>query len=120
MTTIRLPAPKFTATTVLNYSPRKARLVINTIRGVKLSDALVQLQNNGRPKSKKIYHLLKSAANNMALVEGDYSNTVVSTIVAEEAQKLFRMIERGRGSGHKTARRYSRIKVLLTNNNISK
>ncbi len=106
--------PKFTASTVVNYSPRKTRLVINPIRGLKLDQALLQLSNNGRSKSKKIYNLLKSAASNLKAIESEYKAVTVSTIVAEEDRKLYRMVERGRGSGHKIARRYSRIKVILT------
>lgn len=113
MTKAKNTRPKFTASTVINYSPRKSRLVINPIRGTKLSDALVQLANNGRPKSKKIYHLLKSAASNQGILESEFSSTTVETIVAEEAQRLYRMIPRGRGSGQKIARRYSRVKIIL-------
>jgi large subunit ribosomal protein L22 len=104
---------KFTATTVLNYSPRKARLVINTIRGAKLGEALDSLKTLNKGKTKKIYNLLISAASNLKLVENDYSAYTVSTIIAEEAQKLYRVVPRARGSAFKIRRRYSRIKVLL-------
>jgi large subunit ribosomal protein L22 len=104
----------YSASTVLNYSPRKARLVINPIRGSKVSDAMLQLMHNSRPKSKKIYHLLKTATNNMKLTEAEFDSYVVSTIVAEEAQRLYRSIPRSRGTAHKIARRYARVKVVLT------
>ena len=107
-------SPKFTASTLLNYSPRKTRSVIDVIRGSILSQALIQLRNNNRPKSKKIYALLISAASNLKLVEGDFGQYRVSTIVAEEAQKLYRTIPRSRGSAHRIARRWSRIKVILS------
>jgi ribosomal protein L22 len=108
-----MPLKNYTASTVLNYSPRKTRLVINPIRGMILSKAMDQLAHNGRPKSKKIYMLLKSAAYNMKLVESDYDAFTVDSIFAEEAQKLYRMRRGTRGSGRKIARRYSRIKVTL-------
>jgi large subunit ribosomal protein L22 len=104
---------KFTATTVLNYSPRKARLVINTIRGANLDQALDSLKTLNKGKTKKIYNLLLSAASNLKLVENDYPTYTVSTIIAEEAQKLYRVVPRARGSAFKIRRRYSRIKVLL-------
>jgi large subunit ribosomal protein L22 len=104
----------FTASTVINYSPRKTRLIINPIRGAVLTNAFEQLEHNSRPKSKKVYDLLKSAASNLNLTANDHKSYVVSTIVAEEAQRLYRMIPRSRGSAHKIARRYSRVKVILT------
>lgn len=103
----------YTASTILNYSPRKSRLIINTIRNKRLDLAMVLLQNNQRPKSKKIFHLLKSAASNLKLTEKDYSNYKIAFIVAEEAYKLYRVIPRAKGSANRICRRYSRIKVLL-------
>ena len=109
-----MSSPIFTASTVLNYSPRKTRLVINLIRGVKLDKALLELTHNKRSKSKKIYNLLKSAASNLNLTEAEFTTTTISTIVAEEAQRLYRSIPRARGSANKIARRYSRVKVILS------
>ncbi|MBC7406472.1 MAG: uL22 family ribosomal protein [Candidatus Parcubacteria bacterium] len=103
----------YTASTVLNYTPQKARLVLNIIRGMVLSQALEQLAHNSRPKSKKIYHLLLSAASNLSLVETEYDKFKVDSIFAEEAQRLYRSIPRARGTAHRIARRYSRIKVTL-------
>lgn len=110
----KIPKVKtFDASTELNYSPRKARLVINTIRGVTLPVAIQRLATNSRPKSKKIFHLLKTAANNLKLTPADYPGYQIDTIVAEEAQRLYRSVARSRGTAHKIARRYSRIKVSL-------
>ena len=75
----------YTASTVLNYTPQKARLVLN----------------------------LLSAASNLSLVESEYSKFKVDSIFAEEAQRLYRSIPRARGTAHRIARRYSRIKVTL-------
>jgi large subunit ribosomal protein L22 len=104
---------KFTASTVLNYSPRKARIVINLIRGLNLVQAMDLLKTVGKGKTKKIYNLLKSAASNQQVPESAYSNYIISTIVAEEAQKLYRMMPRARGSAFRIRRRYSRIKVQI-------
>ncbi len=104
---------KFTASTILNYSPRKTRLVINAIRGNTLGAALDDLKTMNKGKTKKIYNLLKSAASNLKLTEAEYPQYKVSSIIAEEAQKLYRMVPRARGSAFRIRRRYSRIKVLL-------
>jgi large subunit ribosomal protein L22 len=103
----------YTASTILNYSPQKTRLIINEIRGLRLDRALLSLQSMQKPKAKKIYQLLRSAASNLKLVEADYFNYEVKTIVAEEAQRLYRSMPRARGSAFKIRRRYSRIKVEL-------
>lgn len=103
----------YTASTVLNYSPRKTRLIINEIRGLSLDKALDYLTRINKKGSKKISDLLKSAANNLSLTEGDYPNYKVKTIVAEEAQRLYRIVPRARGSAFRIRRRYSRIKVTL-------
>ncbi|MEM1312008.1 MAG: uL22 family ribosomal protein [Patescibacteria group bacterium] len=110
---------KFTATTVLNYSPRKARLVINVIRGMNLEDALITLKSLNKGKTKKIYNLLTSAASNLKLAENDYPNYSIEVIIAEEAQKLYRVVPRARGSAFRIRRRYSRIKVLIGNQKLT-
>lgn len=107
---------KFQASTLLNYSPRKARLVINQIRGLSLDKALSMLPNINKKVNKKVYDLLKSAASNLNLTESDFSTYKVSSIMAEEAQTLSRVMPRARGSAFKVRRRYSRIKVELAKN----
>jgi large subunit ribosomal protein L22 len=102
-----------TSTTVINKSPRKVRLIIDHLRGKNLSQALLILKTMNKEKTKHVYNLLKSAATNLGATEGDYSQYTVSSIVAEEAQRLYRMIPRARGSSAKIRRRYSRVKVDL-------
>lgn len=103
----------YTASTILNYSPQKTRLIINEIRGLALDKAILTLKSMQKPKAKKIYQLLKSGASNLKLVEGDYSDYSVVAIVAEEAQRLYRSMPRARGSAFKIRRRYARIRVEL-------
>jgi large subunit ribosomal protein L22 len=104
---------KFHSSTILNYSPRKTRLIINPIRGQNLKSAMTSLMFANKPKAKKIYNLLKSAYTGLGLTESDLADYNISTIVAEEAQTYYRMIPRARGSSAKIRRRYSRIKVSL-------
>ena len=103
----------FSASTLLNYSPRKSRLVINPLRGKILSQAMIDLTNMNKGKTKKFYNLLKCAANNLNLSEADYDKYYISAILVEEAQRLYRMMPRARGVSNKIRRRYSRIKVAL-------
>ncbi len=102
------------ASTELNYSPRKARLVINLLRGQRLDKAMELLKHLKKGKTKKFYDLLKSAAANLGLAESEYGNFVVQNIVAEEGQRLYRAVPRARGSTFRIRRRYSRIKVDLS------
>jgi len=106
-------SPQYTASTILNYSARKTRLVIDQIRGQVLDQAMLILQGSNKGKTKKIYNLLKSAAANLKLTQAEFTTYKVSSIVAEEAQKLYRVVPRARGSSSRIRRRYSRIKVLL-------
>lgn len=105
--------PATRASTVIAKSPRKVRLMIDSIRGMKLSDALLDVQNMKKGKTKKLYDVLKAAAVNGKLTEADYAKYKVSTIVAEEAQRLYRVVPRARGSAFRIRRRYSRVKVEL-------
>lgn len=104
----------YTASTILNHSPRKTRLIVNAIRNKDLSSALDILIHSQKPKSRKIYNLLISAANNLNLTIDNYKNTLLTTIVVEQAQKLVRIQPRAKGRAFKIRRRYSRIKVSLT------
>lgn len=103
------------ASTILNYSPQKTRLVINVIRGMQLDLAMDALKKMNKPKAKKIYFLLKNAAVSNGLTESDYKNHKIQAIVAEEAQTYKRIVPRARGSAFQIRRRYSRIKVQLSN-----
>lgn len=103
----------YTASTVLAYSPRKARLIIDEIRGMELAEAMNHLTRVNKKSSKKIHDLLKSAANNLSLTEGDHPSYKIDKIVAEDAYKLYRIRPRARGSAFRIRRRYSRIKVTL-------
>jgi large subunit ribosomal protein L22 len=101
------------ASTVINKSPRKVRLIIDPIRGLELSNALEILRTMNKGKTKKVYDLLKSAAYNAKLTEADYQGYKVGSIVAEEAQRLYRVMPRARGSAFRIRRRYSRVLVEL-------
>lgn len=101
------------ASTIMSKSPRKVRLMIDPIRGIKLDSAMEIVKTMNKGKTKKIYDLLKSAASNGQLTEAEYSNYLIKTIVAEEAQRLYRVVPRARGSAFRIRRRYSRVKVEL-------
>jgi large subunit ribosomal protein L22 len=98
------------------YSPRKMRLIINAIRGMRLDKALESLTVINKGHSQQVSKLLLNAANNMSLTEAQFASYKVDKITAEEAQKLYRMVPRARGSAFRIRRRYSRVKVALKAN----
>ena len=104
---------KVTASTVLNKSPQKVRLMINPIRNMKLNEALESVRSMNKGKTKKLHDLLMNAANNLQLTEADFASYKVAEIWADEAQRLYRIVPRARGSAFRIRRRYSRIKVRL-------
>lgn len=106
----------FDASTLLKYSPRKSRLVINPLRGLTVRAAIDQLLVMNKGGAKGVYKLLKNATNNLGIQEQDYSLFVVKDIVAEEAQTLYRMMPKARGSSAKIRRRYSRVRVVIEAN----
>jgi large subunit ribosomal protein L22 len=101
------------ASTIVNKSPRKVRLIIDHIRGLDLYNAMSTLKSINKEKTKHIFNLLKSAAANMSISDAELSNYVIKDIVAEEAQRLYRVVPRARGSAFRIRRRYSRIKVEI-------
>ena len=104
----------YTASLLISHSPRKTRLIINPLRSKNLEEAMLILKAMNKPKAKKISALLKSAASNLKLSEGEYSNYFLNHIVAEETGIMYRMMPRGKGSSAKIRRRQARVKVLLS------
>jgi large subunit ribosomal protein L22 len=104
---------KVTASTILNKSPQKVRLMINPLRKMKLNNAFEAVRAMDKGKTKKLFDLLSNAANNLQLTAPDYSNYIVEEIWAEEAQTLYRSMPRARGSAFRLRKRYSRIKINL-------
>lgn len=105
---------RFQAATILAYSPRKTRLIIDPIRGAILQEAMDWLKFLKKGQNKKIHDLLKSAAANLQLAESDYVNYVIREIIAEPAQTYLRQKPRARGMVGKIRRRYARVKVAIS------
>lgn len=105
---------KPSASTIIKYSPRKSRLLINSVRGLPLDEAMHNLAMTNKGNTKKITDLIKLASNNLGLTEADYANYKLDTILAEEAQKYYRAMPRARGSASRIRRRFSRIKLWLS------
>ncbi len=98
----------------LRTSPRKVRLVTNSIVGMNASAALVQLNHVVKKTSEPMEKLLKSALanaeNNFGL---DKENMFVSSILVGEGAKLKRWLPRAQGRATLLLKRTSHIDLEL-------
>jgi len=98
----------------LRISPQKTRLVIDLIRGMKLVDALVQLQFSRKHAARPIKKLLESATanakNNHNLKE---ETLVIKTAFADEGSVLHRWMPRAMGRATPLRKRSSHITIVL-------
>jgi large subunit ribosomal protein L22 len=98
----------------LRISPRKLRLVVDLVRGKKISPALAQLQFSGRAASLPVSKLLKSAVanakHNYDLVE---DNLFIKEIFADGAATLKRSMPRAQGRATPIRKRTSHLTIVL-------
>lgn len=98
----------------LRTSPRKVRLVTNSIVGMNAGAAIVQLKHVVKKTSEPLEKLLKSALanaeNNFGL---DKDNLFVSSILVGEGAKLKRWLPRAQGRATLLLKRTSHIKLEL-------
>ncbi|MFC1994066.1 50S ribosomal protein L22 [Chloroflexota bacterium] len=98
----------------IRVSPRKVRLVLDTVRGKKVEDALTILSFLPIPMARTVAKVVKSAASN---AENNYQMSperlkIVKTYAdGERTMKRFRANARGRASPYR--RRLSQITVIV-------
>ena len=100
--------------TGVRITPRKCRLVIDLIRGKKVSDALGILANLNKSAAPVVAKLVKSAAanavNNNKMNE---SKLFVKSIYANEGPRLKRYMPRAKGSASSIIKRTSHITIVV-------
>jgi large subunit ribosomal protein L22 len=98
----------------VRVSPRKARIVIDLIRGKSVEQAREILQFSERAVSEIVLKTLNSAVanavNNNNMLE---STLFVKTAVADEGPTLKRMRPRAKGSADRINKRTSHIKITV-------
>lgn len=98
----------------LRISPRKVRLVINTIRGLKVEEALTSLdfinKNASSPVKKLLLSAVANAENNHQL---EKSNLYIKKIVCDEGFTLKRWLPRAHGRATTLRKRASQIELIL-------
>ncbi len=98
----------------VRVSPRKVRLVLDTVRGKKVDEALAILSFLPTPVARTVAKVVKSAAAN---AENNYQMSpaqlrIVSTF-ANEGQTLSRYRAGARGRVNPFRRRFSHITVIV-------
>lgn len=94
-------------------APRKARLVIDLIRGMPCDDALEQLRFNHRRASAMIRNVLRSAMANAGEKEANVGRLVVKDARVDGGPYYRRWRPKDRGRAHPIAKRTSHITVVV-------
>ena len=95
-------------------SPKKARLVIDSVRGVGADKALVILDLQSKKGSRLVWQLLKNAIDAAKAKDFRSENLIVSEAICQEGRKLKRNMVKARGRSTQFRKRMSHIKISLS------
>lgn len=99
----------------IRVSPRKARMVVDLIRGKKLEEALAILRYTPNKAADVVTKVVKSAAANAEHnCDMDKDELVVSQIFVDQGPSLKRMMPRAMGRADIIKRRTSHITVVVS------
>jgi len=98
----------------LRIAPRKVRLVVDLVRGKKVSEAQAILKFVAKKGAEPVFKLLNSAvANAKNNFQIDSENLFISKITVDEGPKLKRWMPRARGSASEIQKKSSHITLVL-------
>lgn len=98
----------------VRVTPRKARLVIDLIRGKAVNEALGILANVNKAASPIVAKVVKSAASNAINNFGmDEEKLYIAEIYANEGLRMKRFLPRAKGSASGLVKRTSHITVVV-------
>ena len=102
-----------------NYrqSPRKVALVAELIKGKRVAEALVILDNLPKRASLPINKLLISAVSNAKNLGISEENLVIENVTVNKGVVLKRIMPRARGSASRINKRTSHVEITLTEKN---
>ena len=99
----------------IRISPRKARLVVNLIRGKGVEEAFSVLQFLPNHASKIVAKILKSAVSNAEQKEiGDVDDLWISEAFVNQGMTLKRIQPRSMGRANPILKRTSHITLIVT------
>jgi large subunit ribosomal protein L22 len=103
------------STTQVRISPRKVRLVVDTVRGKSVNQAMNILTFTRKKAARSVQKLLKSAVANAVENNGvsDVDDLVIDRITVDAGPTLKRFTPRARGRATPIRKRTSHIRVLL-------
>jgi large subunit ribosomal protein L22 len=101
--------------THVRISPRKVRMVVDTVRGKSVSQAMSILEYTRKRAAQPVQKLLKSAVANAVENDGvsDVDNLVIDRIAVDEGPTLKRFTPRARGRATPIHKRTSHIRIAL-------
>lgn len=94
-------------------SPRKMRMVVNAVRGKKVSDVLVNLDFIAKKAAAPVRTLINSALANAKALDIPTENLVVKSIMVNGGPIMYRRQPASRGRAHPIRKRTSSIVVEL-------
>ena len=110
------PAPTEARAVAKNVrlTPRKARLVIDLVRGKNVKEALGLLANTNRAASEPVSKLIKSAAANAVNNFGmDEDSLYIAQIWANDGLRMKRYLPRAKGSASGLVKRNCHLYVVV-------
>lgn len=100
-----------------NYptSPRKMRLLVDLIRGMKVEKALATLEHHPKHPAVPLRKLVLSAINNWKQKNegGDEGELIVKTIMVDGGRMLKRMRPAPQGRGYRVRKRSNHVTVIV-------
>ena len=98
----------------VRLTPRKARLVIDLVRGMNVKEALGLLENTNKAASTPVAKLIKSVAANATNNFGmDEDSLYISQIYANDGLRMKRYMPRAKGSASGLVKRNCHITVVV-------
>ncbi len=101
-------------------SPRKVRLVANSLRGKKVNDVLDTLPFLAKRSADPLAKLIRSALANAKNLSIDTDSLVIKEIRVDGGKILYRRQPASRGRAHPIRKRTSHISVVLEEQDKSK
>ncbi|KAJ3636339.1 hypothetical protein Zmor_008693 [Zophobas morio] len=101
--------------TMIRISPRKVRLVADSIRMKKVQDAIAILHNQDKRSSEPVLKLLNSAVANAVNNNGmEADQLIVKTIYVNEGPTLKRFRPKDHGKAFQILKRTSHITIIVS------
>ncbi len=98
----------------IRIAPRKVRLLVNLIRGMRVQDARAQLKFSAKHSSEPILKVLNSAvANAEHNLKADVSKFVVLQAFANEGPKIKRYTPKAQGRATLIRKRSSHVTIVV-------